>query len=920
MMKAAESPTTTSPNNIPKIMVFRPTLEEMKDFSKYLEYMESKGAHHGGLAKIIPPPEWIPRKAGYDNINVQIKCPIKQVVSGCQGYYQQFNISNRSISFRDFQKLANSADYRTPDFFDYDDLERKYWKNITYNSAIYGADVPGSLTDSDCKEFNINNLNTILDLINDSYGIKIMGVNTAYLYFGMWKSSFAWHTEDMDLYSINYLHFGAPKSWYCVPPEYGKKLEKLANELFSSQYQECPAFLRHKMTIISPQILRKYSVPYNKITQEKGEFMITFPYSYHAGYNHGLNCAESTNFALPRWIEYGKRATICHCRADTVKINMDVFVKVFQSDRYDNWIEGKDIGPDPKDPTNICAAPSPYYLESEYSNKIKPKRQPSYKRQLIQQNKNTLNQLLAEDYCPEDFECEDNDDSPDYCYYNLNNRNGGGEKNFKSRRKKSKCSTNNDNNNSNSLNPSNTVKMNGCDLKNGDEDDDIIIIEPNNDNDKKKNANNNNLITYEMDYFHSNEAITSLDQLSRRTIQYTDNPQAFTDEIKLNYFASLIDPFCSICTLLRLFEYPHHDLSRISLNLRPPLHSRILIPKLLFNSKVKQQSPSSYSLDVNEQTNVINNGAHDQQSSLVTCSSCKLCVHFSCYGIEQMPDNPREWQCDRCMLADYDAACCLCPLRGGPLKKTTCKQWAHLTCSLVITNVKFDNQIVWNPIDISAVQPFLESDRTTCCFCSQKSNGNISNYIMGLCVQCTNAQCMEYFHITCAHREGVLFELNDNLTSFRLMCKKCQMNKFYRNPSNHLQHQHNDRREENIELNMMVIARYSPNCYSYARIVECFDEMMHHVQFVDNTFVNNIHSADILNRDCAKDRPMIGDPVEVIWNKEQLHGKYAGCHVTKMYRIEFNNGLQTSFKREDFFRLNDDIPKRVQVRITDNLD
>lgn len=82
-----------------------------------------------------------------------------------------------------------------------------------------------------------------------------------------------------------------------------------------------------------------------------------------------------------------------------------------------------------------------------------------------------------------------------------------------------------------------------------------------------------------------------------------------------------------------------------------------------------------------------------------------------------MPDNPREWQCDRCMLADYDAACCLCPLRGGPLKKTTCKQWAHLTCSLVITNVKFDNQTVWNPIDISAVQPFLESDRTVCLFC-----------------------------------------------------------------------------------------------------------------------------------------------------------------------------------------------------------
>ena len=44
-----------------------------------------------------------------------------------------------------------------------------------------------------------------------------------------------------------------------------------------------------------------------QITQEAGEFMITFPYGYHSGYNHGFNCAESTNFATPRWIEYGKR-------------------------------------------------------------------------------------------------------------------------------------------------------------------------------------------------------------------------------------------------------------------------------------------------------------------------------------------------------------------------------------------------------------------------------------------------------------------------------------------------------------------------------------------------------------------------------------------------------------------------------------
>lgn len=63
------------------------------------------------------------------------------------------------------------------------------------------------------KEWNICHLDTILDTVEHESGITIEGVNTPYLYFGMWKTTFAWHTEDMDLYSINYLHFGEPKSW-----------------------------------------------------------------------------------------------------------------------------------------------------------------------------------------------------------------------------------------------------------------------------------------------------------------------------------------------------------------------------------------------------------------------------------------------------------------------------------------------------------------------------------------------------------------------------------------------------------------------------------------------------------------------------------------------------------------------------------
>lgn len=103
--------------------------------------------------------------------------------------------------------------YKAPNAKSYDELERKYWKNVTFNQPLYGADIQGSLTDPAVDVWNINHLDSILDTVAKEYGVSIPGVNTSYLYFGMWKATFAWHTEDMDLYSINYLHFGAPKAW-----------------------------------------------------------------------------------------------------------------------------------------------------------------------------------------------------------------------------------------------------------------------------------------------------------------------------------------------------------------------------------------------------------------------------------------------------------------------------------------------------------------------------------------------------------------------------------------------------------------------------------------------------------------------------------------------------------------------------------
>lgn len=92
-------------------------------------------------------------------------------------------------------------------------LERAFWSAVTLNPPLYGADTPVSFFDEEVEGWNIRDLGCLLRQHNVP---RIPGVTTPMTYFGMWKSFFSWHVEDMDLFSINYMHFGAPKVH--IPP------------------------------------------------------------------------------------------------------------------------------------------------------------------------------------------------------------------------------------------------------------------------------------------------------------------------------------------------------------------------------------------------------------------------------------------------------------------------------------------------------------------------------------------------------------------------------------------------------------------------------------------------------------------------------------------------------------------------------
>ena len=206
-------------------------------------------------------------------------------------------------------------------------IEREYWRGLNYGKPpMYGADLSGTLFTDETKEWNIGKLDNILTRLRLKR--KLPGVTTPYLYFGMWRATFAWHVEDMDLYSINYIHFGAPKQWYSIRQADKQRFELAMASAFPADSSRCRHFMRHKSYLASPGFIESAAgrIKPLRVVQKAQEIVLTYPYGYHSGYNLGFNCAESVNFALERWLDIGRKATYCECTDDTVKMDVDAML------------------------------------------------------------------------------------------------------------------------------------------------------------------------------------------------------------------------------------------------------------------------------------------------------------------------------------------------------------------------------------------------------------------------------------------------------------------------------------------------------------------------------------------------------------------------------------------------------------------
>ncbi|KAI8031783.1 putative lysine-specific demethylase ELF6 [Camellia lanceoleosa] len=141
----------------------------------------------------------------------------------------------------------------------------------------------------------------------------ISGVTSPMVYIGMLFSWFAWHVEDHELHSLNFLHTGSPKTWYAVPGDYAFSFEEvIRNQAYGGNIDRLASLtlLGEKTTLLSPEVVVKSGIPCCRLIQNPCEFVATFPRAYHVGFSHCFNCGEAANFGTSKWLKVAKDAAV----------------------------------------------------------------------------------------------------------------------------------------------------------------------------------------------------------------------------------------------------------------------------------------------------------------------------------------------------------------------------------------------------------------------------------------------------------------------------------------------------------------------------------------------------------------------------------------------------------------------------------
>ncbi|KAG6413005.1 hypothetical protein SASPL_125702 [Salvia splendens] len=325
---------------------YHPSLAEFQDPIAYIFKIEKEASKYG-ICKIVPPVPAAPRKTVVSNLNKSLVARSEsgptfttrqQQVGFCPRKHrpaqkpvwqsgERYTLAEFEAKARNFEK--NHLKKYAKKVLSALDIETLYWNAMVDKplSVEYANDMPGSAfvvnkgggkksegamtvgeTEWNMRRLPRENL-SLLRFMKE----EIPGVTSPMVYVAMMFSWFAWHVEDHDLHSMNYLHLGSGKTWYGVPKEAAVAFEEVIREHgYGGEINPLVTFatLGEKTTVMSPEVLLNAGVPCCRLVQNAGEFVVTFPRAYHSGFSHGFNCGEAANIATPEWLRVAKEAAI----------------------------------------------------------------------------------------------------------------------------------------------------------------------------------------------------------------------------------------------------------------------------------------------------------------------------------------------------------------------------------------------------------------------------------------------------------------------------------------------------------------------------------------------------------------------------------------------------------------------------------
>ncbi|XP_061360879.1 lysine-specific demethylase REF6 [Gastrolobium bilobum] len=336
--------------SMPLAPEYRPSVAEFQDPIGYIFKIEKEASNYG-ICKIIPPFPPSSKKTAIANLNRSLPNPTfttrQQQIGFCprkpRPVQRPVWQSGDHYTFQEFEAKAKSFEKTYLKLKRHNkkgqgqgqgqaqgplETETLFWKATVDKpfSVEYANDMPGSaFAAAKCRDSG-DPPATLADTAWNMRGVsrangsllrfmkeEIPGVTSPMVYVAMLFSWFAWHVEDHDLHSLNYLHMGAGKTWYGVPRDAAVAFEEVVRvHGYGGEINPLVTFaiLGEKNTVMSPEVFISAGVPCCRLVQNAGEFVVTFPRAYHTGFSHGFNCGEAANIATPEWLNVAKDAAI----------------------------------------------------------------------------------------------------------------------------------------------------------------------------------------------------------------------------------------------------------------------------------------------------------------------------------------------------------------------------------------------------------------------------------------------------------------------------------------------------------------------------------------------------------------------------------------------------------------------------------